>query len=375
MANITLGNTSAIQSVLQYYDTLFSSTIYNYRGTLVDNIGSTNAILKRIMASGSYESAASGSQIAETLMYGLGTAQPYAGYDVLGTNPMEGITTALYDWAQLAIPIVYAMSDILKNRSKEAVFNMVKAKVQQAEMGFQETFSQDILWGGVNNGGTLQTARVGITGAPSTLPLALMISYANNPVVGGLDSNLYTWWRNQSVTSTATTYSGFILELIRLYRRCSLGTGGPPDLCLMDEQTLENWQHAYYALFKTQPGTSNDYPNESAMKFMAGSNCSVVMDDKLPDVFTGASGTETGGIVDPATLTYGTVYFVNTKFLKLRYHPERDFSMLKDDQGKTFQKPFNGDSRLGHMAWMGQLTINNRRKQGVLGKVARTYAS
>lgn len=376
MANLTLGNTSAIQSVLQYFDTLFSSTLYNYRGTLIDNIGSANYLLKKIMASGSYESAGSGSQIAESLMYGLTTAQPYSGYDVLTTTPTEGITTALFDWAQLAVPVVYNMREILMNRSKEAIFNLIKAKVQQGEMGFQESFSQDLLWGNVNNGGTLLQPRVNIaSGALSINTLPGIVSYNTNPIVGGLDSNAYTWWRNQSVVSAATTYQGFLLELIRLYRRCSLGTGGAPDLLIMDEQTFENWQQAYFVYFKNQPGASNEFPNDNAMKFMNGSNCTVVMDDKIPDVATGISGTEVGGIVDPTTLTKGTAYFLNTKFFKLRYHPERDFAMLTDENGKTFQKPFNGDSRVGHMAWMGQLTCNNRRKQGVLGNIARTYAS
>ena len=67
MANLTLGNPTAIQSVLQYFDTLFSSTLYNYRGTLIDNIGSTNAFVNKILKSGSYEAASGGSQIAESL--------------------------------------------------------------------------------------------------------------------------------------------------------------------------------------------------------------------------------------------------------------------------------------------------------------------
>ena len=155
MANLTLGNPTAIQSVLQYFDTLFSSTLYNYRGTLIDNIGSTNAFVNKILKSGSYEAASGGSQIAESLMYSLAKTKPYAGYDVLDTAPTEGLTTALFDWCQLATPVVYNMTEILKNRSKEAIFNLVKAKITQAEMGIQEAFSQQLLWGNQPNGGNL----------------------------------------------------------------------------------------------------------------------------------------------------------------------------------------------------------------------------
>jgi len=51
--------------------------------------------------------------------------------------------------------------------------------------------------------------------------------------------------------------------------------------------------------------------------------------------------------------------------MKLRYDSSLNFEWLKDDAGKSFAKPVNGDSRVGHMAWRGQLTINNRKKQGI----------
>ena len=88
----------------------------------------------------------------------------------------------------------------------------------------------------------------------------------------------------------------------------------------------------------------------------------VVMDEKVPDV--------SGNLV--VTTTKGSGFFINSKFFKLRYHPSRNFEMLKDENGKTFAKPINGDSRVGHIGWMGNLTCNNRRKQGVIGNIART---
>jgi hypothetical protein len=139
----------------------------------------------------------------------------------------------------------------------------------------------------------------------------------------------------------------------------------------MDQVTYQNAQHAYFSIYKKPDGGTDDYPFENFMFKKA--RC--VMDDKIPDVYTGAPGTEIGGIVNPSTLTYGSAYFCNTDFLKLRYLPERDWEMLTDENGKSFVKPYNGDSRVGHLAWMGNSTINQRRKQGVLGKIARTYSS
>jgi hypothetical protein len=48
--------------------------------------------------------------------------------------------------------------------------------------------------------------------------------------------------------------------------------------------------------------------------------------------------------------------------------------MLKDENGKTMAKPLNQDARVGHVAWMGNVTLCNRRKNGVMGSIDRTKA-
>ena len=104
-------------------------------------------------------------------------------------------------------------------------------------------------------------------------------------------------------------------------------------------------------------------------------NAKVIMDDKVPDAFSNFAAQPVGGVVSPTALTYGTMYFLNQNFFKVRYAPERNWDMLTDENGRVFAKPIQGDSRLGHIGWMGNNTVNNRRKQGVLAKIARSYAS
>jgi hypothetical protein len=89
----------------------------------------------------------------------------------------------------------------------------------------------------------------------------------------------------------------------------------------------------------------------------------VVMDDKMPDVYAGTTNTATNG----------TAFFLNMQYFGMTYESETDFVMAKDENGKTFQKPTNGDSRVGHIIWMGNTTVSNRRKQGVFGKIPRAF--
>ena len=288
-------------------------------------------------------------------------------------TPTATDTQAAFSWRQMASPISYNMKEVVMNHHK--IIDLVDARIQQSELGIQEGWAQAFMWGSGAVGGNLYTAKTSpVNGSQSIDPLPLMVDYAPTAsrLVGGLDQSLNSWWQNHTATSSATTYSGFLYELENMYNLCSLGSGGPVTHMLMDQVTYQNFIHAYFSVFKANPDALNmEYPF-IGKKFL---NAKVIMDDKVPDVYSNAIGTLKGGVVDPTTLTYGTCYFLNSKFFKIRYWPQRDFELLKDENGKAFVKPINGDSRIGHIGWIGNSTISNRRKFGVLGKIARTYSS
>lgn len=381
----TFGQTTAPLVITTYLDSVFAQSLANYRKKLIDNIGATNALLYEIMKSDSYESAAGGTYFAEILMYALAPSDSYDGYDDLSTMPTDGITQAEYEWRQVATPISYNMKEVKQNEQR--LLSLVSSKIQQAEMGIQEGWAEAFMWGAAPSGGALTSPRVSLANNSLHVnPLPMLVSYntagsnvlpaggaagGSNLTVGGLPEGTYDWWRNIWGTSAATTYSGFLLEMETMYNTCALGTGGPPTLILTDQVTYQLFVHAYFSIYKTAPEAPNQEYPFVAKKFF---NAKIVMDDKVPDVYTGTAPTMTGGRVLPNSLTYGTMYFINTKFFKIRYASDRDFEMLKDENGKTFAKPINGDSRVGHLAWMGNTTLNNRRKHGVLGKIARTLS-
>lgn len=371
---LTVGQTSAPNNITTYLDSVFSTSLANYRKTLTDNIGSTNAVLYDLMQGDAYESAeGGGTYFGEDLMYGLAPADWYSGYDTLSTTPTDGITQAQYEWRQMASPISYNMKEVVQNEKK--IIDLVKSRIKQSEMGIQEAWAQAFMWGNFPNGGALTSPRTSlITGALAIEPLPKLISYNTSGsagtglTVGSLSEFSYSWWRNHYATSAASTYTAFILELENQYNLCALGTGGQPTHMLMDQVTYQLFIHAYFSIYRANPDALDGAYPFVGKKFL---NAKVIMDDKIPDAYTGAPGTEVGGVVDPTTMTYGTCYFVNSKFFKIRYSPDRDFEPLKDENDKWFKKPINGDFRIGHIAWMGNVTINNRRKQGVLAKIGR----
>lgn len=361
---VTFGSATAPSQVTTNLDSLFGLSLAAYRKELIDNIGQTNAFFHEMLKRDLYESQAGGAYIQTPLMYALAPADSYDGYDELSTVPTDGITDSIFQWRQCASPIAYSMKEVKQNKQK--LVSLVKTRIKQAEMGLQEYFSQALLWGSLADGGsgTLITPRTSpANGSQSIDPLFSLMAFdpTVSTTIGNINQNTSTWWRNKTKTSAATTYDGFILEVDNIFNTCALGTGGKPKIILCDQVSYELFIHALYQKFRQTQKTDEAYPFENVMY----KNAHFIMEDKVPDVYTGTT----------AATTYGTMAMINPEFFKLIYEEDSDFQMLKDDQGKTFAKPINADSRVGHVAWMGNVTIQNRRKQGVFGKIPRTLTT
>lgn len=371
---ITFGSAGAPSQVTTNLDSLFGLSLAAYRKELVDNIGAINAFFFEVLRKDLYEGQDGGTYIQIPLMYGLQSADSYDGYDELATIPVDGISDSIWEWRQCAAAIVYSMKEVKQN--KQRLVNLVKSRIKQAEMGLQEFFSQSLMFGSANqSGGSLKTPYTSpINGSLSIEPISKLIDFTptTSTVVGNLNQSTQTYWQNKTLTSSATTYDAFILEVDKLFNRCALGTGGKPKVCLLDETSYELFVHALYQKFRyTDSKVDEAYPFENTVY----KGCHFVMDDKTPDVYNNIAPTLTAGAGDPTSLTNGTMFAINPEFFKMIYEQDSDFKMLTDDSGKSIFKPINGDSRLGHFAWMGNLTVSNRRKNGVLGKIARTLTA
>ncbi len=370
---VTFGGSSAPSQVTVNLDSLFGLSLAAYRKELIDNIGAINAFFFEVLRKDLYEGQDGGTYIQVPLMYGLQTADFYDGYDELSTVPTDGITDCIWQWRQCAAAIVYSMKEVKQNKQK--LVDLVKSRIKQAEMGLQEVFAQALMWGSANqSGGTLLTPYVSpINGSAGIEPLWEIISntVTASTSVGNINQSTNTWWRNKYLASVATGYDAFLLEIDKIFNRASLGTGGKVKLGLVDETTYELFVHALYQKYRyTQVQVDEAYPFENVVY----KGAHIVLDDKVPDLKNGIVPTLAGGAGDPATLTNGTMAFINPEFFKLIYEEDSDFKMLEDDQGRTFFKPVNGDSRVGHVAWMGNVICTNRRKQAVMDTIGRTLS-
>lgn len=355
---ITYGSSGQPAQSTFNYDALISTSLANYRDTLVDNIGVSNAFFHILYNSKQWESRDGGLYVVEDLMYGLTPVDSYSGYDELPTSPPEGITQAQFQWAQCATPI--AISEEERKKNKHRIVDLITARIQQAEIGIKQFFPQAFIQGsyaGVGGSSLITPYTSPINGSQFVDPLAKIVDFSpsTSRSVGGIPQDTNTWWRNQSKDINAiTTYDAYLSNCLNMYNTCSRGTGGPPDLVLKDQVSWELLALAYYKKYLANMPTDGNFPFAN-LKFF---DAKIVWDEYASDPKSNVAN----------TTTYGSSYWFNMKFWKVCYESETNFVTT------DFQKPVNQDAKVKHILWMGAVTVNNRRKHGVIGGIPRTLS-
>jgi hypothetical protein len=342
------------------YDSLVATSVGNYRKTLIDNVSTQNLFLKKIMGGSNYESADGGLFLAEDLMYDLAPTDSYEGMDVLSLAPTEGISQAQFGWAQCATPISISERD--RKINKHRIVDLVSSKIMQAEISIKEFWGKTFLWGSLNTptNDIRQPYVSPSNGSTFVNPLFRLVSYTptTSMEIGGINQADNLWWRNASKTCTATTGLGLIQELLNLFNTASRGAGGSPDMVWTDQITWELISVAYYSKYRTEMDSSTDYPWPT----LKWRGMEIVWDEYMPNVAANSGA----GSTDTTVANGGTLVMLNTKFMKIRYESETNFV------AGEFSRPVNQDAKYKHILWMGNTTINQRRKQAVMGNIPRT---
>ena len=341
------------------YDSLLTTTLSAYRPTLVDNIFKDSVILAALREFGGIEYVDGGDRIQIPLMYEAHThVGSYRGYETIDIVPQDPFTSAFFRWAEVATTVTISRLEERQNSGEAALLNLLKSKIQHAEMSLREEINSQIVLGTVastcfvsgNSGKDLYPLGYFMPKAPGTDPAG-----TGNDDIGNISSASYSWWRarNGDLSSNnagvdfslnVSTYKGFIVGLKRLYNYCSRGSGGSPNLVVMNQGTFETYESAVDERSRIQTTKLGEIGFDSLK--LRGAEC--VWDEKVPDIHSGTSA-----------ITYGTAFMLNTNAYKLVIDKQTDFV------NTPFVEPENQTAKTAKILFMGQTTANNLRKLGV----------
>jgi len=313
---------------------MVTSTLRQSGTKVTDNVSNHNLLLTRMQKKGNIKTVDGGYEISEPLEYAEnGTYQRYSGYEQLNTEASDVLTSAKYEWQQVALHVTASGKELRMNAGKNAMINLVKARKKNAMTTAKNQFSVDLYSDGT------ETNQIG--------GLANIIQANGQGTVGGINSATYTFWRNQfremAGTDTAASPSvansaSMKADMNALWLSLSRGTDKPDTIVCT---------HDLYALYELgeqqlQRYASADLAN-SGFNTLKYKTADVVFDDN----------TNFGTTDEKA-------YFCNSDYLYLVQHKEAQWTADEE------KKPVNQDAVVIPMYWMGNMVCTNRDLQGVL---------
>lgn len=317
---------------------MVSTTLRNSATDVADNVSKHNAFLNRLKKKSKIISLDGGYEIQVPLEYAENqTYQRYGGYDTLNTNASDVVTSAKYDWAQVALHVVSSGRELRQNAGKNQMINLVKTKKANALKTAANNFSVDVY-----SDGALANQIGG---------LANIIQTNGQGTVGGINSATWTFWRNKflemtgtnlAATPNAANAASMKADMNRLWLQLNRGAD-KPDLIVLS--------HDLYTLYETGEQQLQRYMDadmaQSGFVGLKYKTADVIFDDNTNFTTTAERG-----------------YFLNTDYLYINQHKEAQWT--QDDE----KRPVNQDAVVIPYYWMGNLVCSNRSLQGVLIDVA-----
>lgn len=313
---------------------MVTTTLRHTGNKVTDNVSEHNALLNILKRRGHIKTIDGGYEIQEPLEYAEnGTYQRYSGYEQLNTQASDVLTSAKYEWQQVALHVTASGKELRMNNGKNAMKNLVKARKKNAMNTAKNQFSVDIYSDGT------ETNQIG--------GLANIIQTNGQGTVGGINSATYTFWRNQFREMTGTNLASapsaanaasMLADMNSLWLSTTRGS---------DKVDLINMTHDLYALYELGQQQLQRYSDGDLAKQGFASlkykSADVVFDDNTNFATTDEKA-----------------YFLNCDYLYLVQHKEAQWTTDED------KKPVNQDAVVIPMYWMGNMCCTNRDLQGVL---------
>jgi hypothetical protein len=312
------------------YDDIFTSTLESRTAQLADNVSQHNALLRRLKDKNKIRPISGGSKILEELEYGEGDMVWYSGYDTINYTPKQLFTAAEYALKLAAVPVAISGEDLLKNSGSERVMDLMEKRIQNAENTMGNQLSIALYGDGTaSNGKSIGGLKLLVADDPT------------NGTVGNINraTSGNEFWRNQSKSVENLTSDNILQTMNEMYLSCSRGND-KPDLIVTSDKM--------YALY------------EQSLQPMARYS-----DPKLADAgfvnlkFKGCDVIYEGGQDGHCPTDH--MYFLNTNYLYLRPHKDRNMRVIGGDR-----LSINQDAMYRIIGWAGNLTMSNAAVQGVL---------
>lgn len=196
----------------------------------------------------------------------------------------------------------------------------------------------------------------------NSIPYLVQYDPTVSSTVGGLNqsSAAYSWWRNKTTASAATTFALLLAEIDHLHNTIKYNVAGDgPDLYLTNQTVYE-----MLVGYKRSKGTHTFLDKEVANIFKMNDGGMVI---------NGASVIWDTGVVEPSSeAAHSALYMLNTDYIQFNINSKRQFK-VEGPEKLIITK--GQDAVAWVILFRGELTCSNRAKQGVLYSILDSIAA
>ncbi|MCG7492471.1 phage major capsid protein [Thalassobius sp. Cn5-15] len=304
-------------------------TLNKLKKKIYDNVTSHAALLRRLKSKGNMMKEDGGREIQLDIEYAENqTVKRYSGYQQLDISPSEVFTAVTFPWRQMAVAVTMSGLEGLINSGDSARYNQWGRRIDNAIKSMTNAIASDIYSDGTADGGK----QIG----------GLQLLVPDNPLnnVGGIDANVWDFWRNGVYSFAANGVTPGQNRIQSAMNSMYLNTTRGSDRT--DLIVCDNTYYSYYweSLQQIQRITSANGTAQAGFESLKFMGADVMFDGGL------------WGYAPPG------MYFLNTDYIYFCTHKDRDFTPL-DKRGSI-----NQDAETQLITWAGNMCISNRILQG-----------
>lgn len=267
-----------------------------------------------------------GERVVVPLLYGRNTtAGSYAGGEQLSTNIQDGITNAVFDWAQYSVSIAITGLQKRGNMGSHRILNLLQAKTTQAEMSIQEILNEH-LW----------AAAAAASGNNGKDLISVPTLVDDTVAIGGINPSTNTWWAStvNTVGGVFLTNDAGLIQMRNTFNTVTIGNRSP-DIGFMPQNLFEDYeQHG-----QDDRRHINIKILDLGFRTLEFKGIPLIFDRDMPA---------------------GEIFFLNGSYIHWYVHRDADLNMTS--QG--FQTPIGQDTSVAMILLQAQATISNRRRVG-----------
>ena len=302
-----------------------ASAVDSYLPGLIDLVFTSNPLWVRL-ASKERIQLDGGDRIRQPILYGTLNGGSYLGLDTFNTTRAETKTVMQFDWSQYYVDITIDGTTLIKTAGGGTrVLDLVETEMETARLTLADTLGTDLYLDGTGNSGKALLGLIaGIDSGTNVATYGGIARTGNGSQGTAVQGQLNTTGGALSLTLVNTAMGSATIQPHR------------PDLIVVPQLMWDRFWERVQPSQREPVGPGFDDMARAGFRGINFNGAVVVVDSK------------------PAA---GNAWLLNTDFIKLVVHRDRDFVF------SGFQKPSNQDAMLGQIFFAGQLVVTSPRLQ------------